>query len=277
MMIDLTSGTSQIPMIKILKLSTSEKNKSCFTLFIMDKLYTVPFKIRSYEVDHNERSTLSSICNYFQEAAGIHAHHLNFDISQLHAKGLTWVLYKMHVIVDQRPKRWEDIDITTWPTAGDGLRAFRDYEMKSKNGEILARAVSQWMVLDLKTKRPVRTPAEISKMGLTNRSHAVEPNKKQLETVTENKSVLITKVNDNDLDMNNHVNNVRYIDWMTGYLPNSLVDGKQCQEMEIQYLSESVKGDEIYLSYEQKADTIQQTLFKNSDRKAIATSLSKWQ
>jgi len=240
----------------------------------MDKIYTIPFKVRSYEVDRNEKATFSSICNYFQEAAGIHANHLNFDISQLHEKGLTWVLYKMHVKVLKLPKRWEDVEVTTWPSAGDGIRAFRDYEMKSESGTLLAHAISQWMVLDMKSKRPVRTPPEISELGVKNMGHTITPKKDPIKPLVSDKSKFITVVGLTDLDMNYHVNNVRYIDWMTGYLRE---ENKSCREMEIQYLSESVQGDRIYLTTEQKGEQIIQTLFKNDEKIPIASSESYWE
>ncbi|WP_069131016.1 acyl-[acyl-carrier-protein] thioesterase [Rhodohalobacter halophilus] len=239
----------------------------------MEKIYTIPFKVRSYEVDRNEKVTFSSICNYFQETAGIHAHHLNFDISQLHKKGLTWVLYKMHIKLLKQPKRWEEVEVTTWPSAGDGLRAFRDYEMKSGTGELLAHAISQWMVLDMKTKRPVRTPKEISEMGIKDKPHTIEPERKSINPLSTDKAELITIVGRNDLDMNHHVNNVRYIDWMTGYPAD---DHKGCREMEIQYLAESVLGDTIYHTSEIDGNRMVQSLFKNEEKKPIASSISYW-
>ena len=239
----------------------------------MDKIYTIPFKVRSYEVDRNEKATFSSICNYFQEAAGIHAHHLNFDISQLHENGLTWVLYKMHVKVKTLPKRWQDVNVTTWPSAGDGLRAFRDYDMKSDSGELLAHAISQWMVLDMKSKRPVRTPPEISELGVKDKEHTIDPKKNPVKPLTSDGSNFITIVGLNDLDMNYHVNNVRYIDWMTGYQRE---ESKSCREMEIQYLSESVQGDRIYLKSSHDENKLIQTLFKNDEKAPIASSVSYW-
>lgn len=240
----------------------------------MNKIYTIPFNVRSYEVDKNGKATFSSICNYFQEAAGIHARHLNFDISQLHEKGFTWVLYKMHAKLLKEPKRWDDVSVTTWPSAGDGLRAFRDYEMRSEDGDLLSHAVSQWMVLDMKTKRPVRTPKEISELGVNDKEHTIEPGKNTIKPLPPEQAEFITLVGKHDLDMNHHVNNVRYIDWMTGYLG---IQGSTCREMEIQYLAESVLGNQIYHSVKKDGDQIIQTLYKNDGKIPIASSISLWE
>lgn len=246
----------------------------------IQQVYTVPFKVRSYEVDRSGRTNLASICNYFQEIAGLHAHHLSFDISQLNEKGLTWVLYKMHVVTERFPRRWDNINVITWPSAGDGIRAFRDYELTSDNGESLAKAVSQWMVLDTETKRPVRIPAGVMELGLTNRPHAIEPDKKPIKPLKGETAEFITKVGLNDLDMNHHVNNVKYIEWMTGYISEEKFRDAKCMEIEIQYISEALRGDKISHYWEVVPNkvniSVHHTLYSGDDLKPIAAGISLW-
>lgn len=244
------------------------------------KKYYADFNVRSYEVQTNGSATLSSVCNYFQEAAGLHAHKLDFDISQLQAKGLTWILYKMNIEIIDYPERWDTVKVLTWPSSGDGLRAYRDYQLFDSDGQIIANAVSQWMVLDLNTRRPVRMPREILEMGLEQEKHVTEFDKSQLKVSPGTDSVEITTIGKHDLDMNNHVNNVKYIDWLTGYPPPLISKEKQCSRMEIQYISEATLGDRIQLSQETSTDneihTLDQQLYKNGSTEAIAKAHSVW-
>lgn len=249
----------------------------------LQKEYTVLFKVRSYEVDRHGLATLSSICNYFQEAAGIHANHLHFDISQLQESGFTWVLYKMDVEVQRFPERWESVTVKTRPSSGDGLRALRDYELFDEHGARIAAAVSQWMVLNTTTRRPVRLPKEILNMGLTNSDHVIEPDTSPLPKVNPNKEIeqhLILTAGLNDLDMNGHVNNVKYIEWFTGHLPAGLTDGKSCREIKIQYISECSAGDRIFHFFEsdkqRNRKKVVQSLYKNSSLELIATAVTYW-
>ncbi len=249
----------------------------------MQKRYRVPFQIRSYEVDVHQRAGVSAICNYFQEAAGVHAHHLNFDITHLLDNGLTWVLYKMHIRIRSNPLRWQDVEVETWPSPGDGLRAFRDYILWDGNGERMAEAVSQWMVLDVQTRRPVRIPDEILALGLKESEHTIEPGKAPLKPVMDGTPELITVAGSGDLDMNNHVNNVKYIEWMTGYLPRPVRDGKSCRELEIHYRAEAVEGDRISHVFKtesqtENATTLRHTLFKEEQNQqiVIASAISVW-
>lgn len=247
--------------------------------------FTVPFKVRSYEVDTQGRATIASVCNYFQEAAGIHADHLQFDISQLQENGFTWVLYKMSVHLYRYPARWEEIIVRTRPSEGDRIRALRDYELLDQNGERLAAAVSQWMVLNLRTRRPVRIPDEILKLGIKQTSHIVEPDKNPLKTtplLPQEARTAVIRVGKHHLDMNGHVNNVAYISWFNGYLPDSVTSGRTCNRFDIQYMAECVAGDEICIAQnaEQKDKEVQasQTLYKAVGEKfePISASISLW-
>jgi acyl-ACP thioesterase len=247
--------------------------------------YSVPFRIRSYEVDRNGRATMASVCNYFQEAAGLHASLLQFDIKQLRENGLTWVLYKMVVHVERYPERWEEVTVKTRPSAGDGLRALRDYELIDSDGNRLAAAVSQWMVLNLKTRRPVRIPEEILSLGLKEPNHIIEPDKAPLKASKPGSDEIIapvTRVGHHHLDMNGHVNNVTYISWHTGHVPDSIFDTRRCSRFEIQYISECMTGDVIVIHQdiqETNEDVmVAQTLFKKVDENLlpISAAVSHW-
>ncbi|MEX0646271.1 MAG: acyl-ACP thioesterase domain-containing protein [Balneolaceae bacterium] len=237
------------------------------------------FTVRSYEVASDQKATLPSVCDYFQEAAGVHAQQLDFDISQLQEQNLTWVLYKMHVKMNRFPERWNEIEVETWPSSGDGIRAFRDYELKDSRGTILGAAISQWMVLNIKTRRPVRMPQAVLDMGINTSRHVIEIDKKPVEPVKKQNHRFLLSVGEYDLDMNNHVNNVSYIRWITGFRPAGITAGKKCTEINIQYVSEAVLGDEIYQATEPVEDSAghyRQTLYKNNDFKVIAAAVTKW-
>ncbi len=244
----------------------------------MKNIYSTQFRVRSYEVDQHGEASLSHICNYFQEAAGLHANDLNFDISDLFKKGLTWILYQLHVKVYQYPQRWDEITVHTWPSAGEGIRAFRDYELKNSDDKTIAVGLSQWMVLDLKTKRPVKIPDEILKFGSHPGPHVLENNRSTIETLPDEDSRLITRVGRQDLDMNNHVNNVKFIEWITGHHQDSSL---KCRELKIQFMSEAKLGDKIFLARSadknQDVQEINHTLFRNDGKNVIAKSQSTWQ
>lgn len=233
--------------------------------------------IRSYEVDGSGAVSLPQIANYFQEAAGKHAHSLQFDISDLQKKGLTWVLFRMNIRVFDFPKRWDRVQIQTWPSSGDGIRAFRDYKLTSKKGETLAVGVSQWMVLDIKTRRPVRMPKEVVEMGLSVDKHLLEVSKSPFAEINEPDYKSSIQIGQHELDMNNHANNVAYMNWMTGYLPAPLGDQKKCVALELQYHKEAEARQKIELLTKEisKTELLHEIRDKNS-RELLSNGISRW-
>lgn len=210
-------------------------------------LYTASFNVRSYEVGGRQQATLTSIANYLQEIAGLHASRLNFDITHLNERGLTWVLFKMNIVIVQYPRRWQDIRIDTWPSSGNGIIAFRDYRIYNSEEELICKAISQWMVLDSKSKRPVRLPEELMRYPRVDMEPGLDYSRKDISGPDENKSRgdLVARVGQHHLDMNNHVNNARYIEWLTGYTGSS---SEQPSKISVQFTREAFPGDEIYLS-----------------------------
>lgn len=201
--------------------------------------YQEEFVVRSYEIDQNGFATLPQVANYFQEAAGRNAKDLNFDIEDLQKNNATWVLYRMHIKMESFPERWHPVTVHTWPSSGDGIRAFRDYELMDTHDNILGAGVSQWMVLNMKNRRPVRIPKEIMEMSLDVEEHKLPVDKKHFGKFSKPDFETHIVVGLHDLDMNHHVNNVKYIEWMTGFLPASMSNDLQCTELKIQYHKEA--------------------------------------
>lgn len=234
------------------------------------------FIIRSYEVDGSGSVTLPRIADYFQEAAGKNAHDLNFDISHLQEKGATWVLFRLHIKIDDFPLRWENITVNTWPSSGDGVRAFRDYELVNREGQRLGKGVSQWMVLNIKNRRPMRMPKEVIEMGLDFEHHLLPVDKVPFEKMKNHDFQTDLEVSRFDIDMNNHVNNVKYIEWMTGYLPAKVIGKLTCHEIKIQYHKETSPGVKISIKSKSVGnDTFLHNIVDDSGN-LLAEGISFW-
>lgn len=236
-----------------------------------------PFVIRSYEVDSTGTVSLPQIADYFQEAAGKNAHDLNFDISHLQEKGATWVLFRLHIKIDDFPSRWQNVTVNTWPSSGDGIRAFRDYEMINKEGKRLGKGVSQWMVLNMKNRRPMRMPGEVIEMGLNVEQHLLPVDKEPFGKMDSHDFQSNLEVSLYDIDMNNHVNNVKYIEWMTGYLPVEVVGDLKCHEIKIQYHRETSFGSRVIVKSRSLNDqSFLHSIHDDSDI-LLAEGISYWE
>ena len=121
--------------------------------------WTDHFAVRSYEIDPRGVLTLPTLCNYLQETAGNHATSFDLASDQLLAGGLAWVLIRLQVEVERFPAWREEITVETWPSGFDRLYAQRDFMVIDAEERTVARATSQWFVMDVARRRPIRLPA----------------------------------------------------------------------------------------------------------------------
>ena len=121
------------------------------------KPYEITYRVRSYETGVANRVTLPTLCNYLQEAAGDHAIELGFGILELQARGLSWMIARLHLKLARDVPWGGDVRLVTWPSGLKGrLVALRDFRLLDAQGVEVGEAVSEWLTVDLAAQRIVR-------------------------------------------------------------------------------------------------------------------------
>ena len=121
---------------------------------------TQTFGVHTYEVDAFGTIAIAALSGYLQEVAGQHAAALGVGLNTLMARGLTWVLARQRIENPVPIVVGDRLEIETWPAGIDRLAANRDFVVRRADGTEVARARTQWFVVDLETRRPVR-PADV--------------------------------------------------------------------------------------------------------------------
>ena len=207
------------------------------------------FQVRSYECGAAGQATLASVCNYLQEAASLHAESLEFSRSNFAAEGenISWVLTRLRVQMRRYPRWEEKVDVETYPRGGRKIVAWRDFVLRSaESQEILGVATSEWMIINLATRRIVAIPEVVftiaKDLPASEAVLGLEPFSPRLrfpESAAEKKEAEFTAMNAH-IDLNGHVNNVHYIEWMME--PCSAMYPR---EMEIVFRSETFAGEKV--------------------------------
>lgn len=234
--------------------------------------YREEFKIRASEVGFDQKATLSAICNLLQEVAGNHARQLQFDITDLQKDELTWVLHRLWIKMDRFPDWRETIRIETWPSSGDGLRAYRDFLILDSNENTIGKSLSYWLMMNIESRRPTRIPNEILQMAPQNIDHVLPVKEMEIADVEDADYSQSFEVRKTDLDLNRHVNNVRYIEWMLSILPEETT----ANEMDIKFLAESVLGDTVVAEIKRGSNaSYYHQIRREQDQKVLAKARSK--
>ena len=208
------------------------------------------FKVRSYECGSGGTATLPTICNYLQEAASLNAEELGFSKSNFDAAGagVSWVLTRLVVKMTRYPRWEEEVTVVTFPRGGRKIVAWRDFEILGADGARIGAASSEWMLIDLSTRRIQPLPASVFDCldPMLVPVLGPEPFTQRLKFPPDVPACdpLAFTARHHHIDMNGHVNNVHYVEWLLEPLPVGSVVG----ELEVVFRSETLVGDDVLVT-----------------------------
>ncbi|SFB59104.1 acyl-[acyl-carrier-protein] thioesterase [Algoriphagus aquimarinus] len=198
------------------------------------------FEIRSYQVDPDGKLSLTALSNLFQEIAWRHADSADFG-RNLQEQHLSWILSRIDITCAKLPSWGDSIKVFTAGRGVDKLFAFREFLVTNPSGDVLARAMSSWVLMNLQSKRILRPEYALPpELFDPEEKPAWQPEKIRLKGDLLKSEKL--KVRYSDLDLNNHVNNTSYVRWVENILREN---GCHTLPFLINYLAECVMGDEL--------------------------------
>ena len=236
------------------------------------------FTVRMGELNREGVVAMPTLCGYLQDAASAHANTLGFGLGDLAAMNRTWMLSRMTVESTARLQRGDTLTLETWPQGvRRNLIAVRDFIGRDKDGNVLLVATSEWLFVDTQTKRIVRVPDYFSALTPPGTPHVpiAETPPPALDAWQEVATETIT-VRHSDIDLNRHVNNTRYADWLL----EPIIDTKGCAQpkrLDILYKAAATDADTIRSSASAETDgIIRHRLTRASDNATLVIALSHW-
>ncbi len=212
----------------------------------MVEVWNENFKITSYQVDFQEKIKPTNLMQLFQEAAGNHAQHLGAGYAALFAENLFWALSRIRVELLQIPKWGDEIRIETWPCSLVGPFFRRDFIFFDSSDEVICRGVSGWLLLNAESMRPQRADKLNFELPFNEGRYALDAFPDRLNGVAET-PVFSKKILYNEIDVNNHVNNTRYLDWVMDCFGSEFYLNHQLKSFTLEFLGEMHWGDEVEL------------------------------
>ena len=208
-------------------------------------LWEESIHVKSYEVDVAGQLRLASLFNYFQETAGNHATHLGAGYEKLKTLGYYWVLSRAKVRIQRLPQWRETVTLATWPKGQDGLLFLRDFRMTDERGEVLLTGSTGWLLIDAEHNKPQL--AEVLKITIPRNEYgnAIEGPLQKLRPPEELVPIYERKVLASDLDVNNHVNNARYLEWIADGFDEQHAASGAVTAFQVNYVGEAVLGNMI--------------------------------
>ncbi|KAG8367403.1 hypothetical protein BUALT_Bualt16G0068300 [Buddleja alternifolia] len=212
------------------------------------------FSIRSYEIGADRTASVETLMNHLQETALNHVKNAGLlgdgfgSTPEMCKRNLIWVVTKMQVVVDRYPTWGDVVQVDTWVAASgkNGMR--RDWLVRDSNtGDVLTRASSLWVMMNKETRRLAKIPDEVrEEIGgyFVDSPPIVDDDSRKLPKLDDNTADIIhTGLTPrwSDLDVNQHVNNVKYVGWILESAPLPILETHELAGMTLEYRRECMR------------------------------------
>ena len=210
----------------------------------LGKIGTYQFVAEPFHVDYTGHLTIGVLGNHLLNVAGFHSHDRGFGIDRLNKEHYTWVLSRLALEMYDLPMQYESFTIETWVANVYRLFTDRNFAVLNKEGKAIAYARSVWAMIDTETRKPVDLMAihdgDIAGYICDKDCPIDKPSRIK---VNSKEPVAILPVKYSDMDINGHVNSIRYIEHILDLFPVDAFKEKRVRRFEMAYVAETMATD----------------------------------
>lgn len=238
-----------------------------------NKIGTYSFVAEPFHVDFTGRLTMGVLGNHLLNCAGFHATERGFGIATLNESNYTWVLSRLAIELEEMPLQYESFSVQTWIENVYRLFTDRNFAILNKDGKPIGYARSIWAMISMDTRKPAdllslhngsivdyicQKECPIEKPG------RIKVNQKELA------GEVVTKYS--DIDINGHVNSIRYIEHILDLFPPEIFREKRIRRFEMAYNAESYYGDTLAFYKEQVSENEYDIEVKKNGQEVVVRS-----
>jgi medium-chain acyl-[acyl-carrier-protein] hydrolase len=241
-------------------------------------LFEKKYLIHSYEADFNGNATLSALCNFLQETAWSHAQLLGAGYDKLLTDNKIWVLSRLQVEMETYPRWTEEITVQTWPKGIKGVYAQRDFLLYDSHQKIIGKANSDWLILDATNHKLIRIGPNNLNIPCIPNKHALDNHMGKITVPEEFEKEESRNARYCEIDVNQHVNNVRYLEWLLDTYEVEIYKLQKIAALQVNFLSE-VKAEEnvvVKSTRTEDKDTFLHQIICKSPEKDILRAKIRW-
>lgn len=208
--------------------------------------------VKVSEMGYKNKATNKAIFSYLEDIAAIHSGKAGCGIFDMPNTKLTWLLLEWKLEVIRRPNYLEKIKVVTWSKEAVKCYAYRDFEIFDVEGNVIAKAASKWVLFDIEKCKIVKVPTALHEKYYPEENKNAFDSEELFEKIKEPEnyqSEISYKIRRSDIDVNNHVHNLNYIELANEALPEDVYRGALFKNVRITYKKEIKLGEIIKCKY----------------------------
>ena len=214
----------------------------------MEKIYTKQMEIPNVAVDRFGRMKTSWLLACVQEVAGEHSILLGAANGEYNGRQLFWAVTRHRVEINRLPGAKDVITLKTWPCPTTRVAYPRATAAYDSQGNELFRVMSLWVLMDVGSRAmilPGKSGVTVDGVTVGNEIAVPASLPPAAGENVEKRQVRFT-----DLDVNGHMNNTQYLNWVDDLLPGVFHRDHPAKEFTICYLNEALEGQTLELNWE---------------------------
>lgn len=239
----------------------------------LGKIGTYQFVAEPFHVDFTGHLTIGVLGNHLLNVAGFHSHDRGFGIDRLNKEHYTWVLSRLALEMTDLPMQYEPFTIETWVENVYRLFTDRNFAVLNKEGKPIAYARSVWAMIDTETRKPVDLMAihdgDIAGYICDKECPIDKPSRIK---VSSQEPVAVLPVKYSDMDINGHVNSIRYIEHILDLFPIETFKEKRVRRFEMAYVAETMATDTLAFYLDKQDDNNFDIEVKKNEAEVVCRS-----
>lgn len=183
----------------------------------------IPYQRRYEDFRKDGKMRLGAILRAFEAAGCKHSDSVGDNILTDTKEGKAWIMTDWFVEIDEFPKVNQNIIARTWvEPIKQILFSNRDFEIEA-DGKVCVRCVGRYVIVDLATGRPQKIGPEFADQYKPEERQAIAIEKPpRLVTPEAFTNEVAINVRRSDIDYNDHVHNLTYLDYAFEALPHEV-------------------------------------------------------
>lgn len=213
----------------------------------MRKLWEKEYVLRASDFDKYEKIKPSAVLDLFQDAAGQHALEIGVGFSDMIKRGYLWVLTRVKFEIITMPVLYQEVLVKTWPLPPNRLNYKREYSVEDKNGNLLIKGTSEWVVIDSVKRRFLSVPDLYQFKDGFHEEVMFEDKLQKIRDFEINSDCYTVNASFSDLDVNGHVNNTKYANYAIDAINPTADD--TIRGFQIDYRKEVMQSTQLNVHY----------------------------
>ncbi len=210
------------------------------------------YAVEPFTEDYCGNLSWGHLGNLLLQCASAHAGAHGFGYQQMIALRRAWVLSRLVIEMDAMPRTGEKFSVSTWVDKVYRQFTDRHFSVTRTDGTPYGHATSIWALIDTES----RQPADLEHLPGGGFTSALVPDMpspiaglgrirlKAPETVAVHRAAFT------DLDINGHVNSIRYIEMLLDRFPADELKARPVRRVEMAYCAETYCGETLDICHE---------------------------